>query len=385
VDGFVFDRTGHLLHLRHPRVKRLVGRLLAGNLVSQERNSWIYSRGVYTRYPFQSHFHGLPPEVVADCLLGVIEAQRKPRAKAPKNFAEWVLDTFGDGVARHFMFPYNRKLWTVPPGRLTTEWLGRFVPRPDLRQVILGALADAPDDIGYNASFLYPQRGGIESLVRALARNLKKVICGVAVKGIQLRPRRLVLSNGDRVGFGRLVSCVPLPLLVRMIRGVPERVRVAAGKLRWASVYNLNLGIRDRGVDRHWVYVPEDRFALYRFGYASNFSPNMAPKGAANIYTEVAYRPGGGLDRKRVVNRVIRDLMTIGVIRSRKDILTQKALDLPFAYAIYDRNRTPSAKAILSYLESKDIHSIGRYGRWEYSAMEDAILQGIELADRLRN
>jgi hypothetical protein len=174
-------------------------------------------------------------------------------------------------------------------------------------------------------------------------------------------------------------------MLVRMIRGVPDRVKTAAGKLRWASVYNLNLGIRDRGVDRHWVYVPEDRFALYRFGYASNFSPNVAPGRAANVYTEVAYRPGRGLDRKRVGNRVIRDLRAIGVIRSKKDILTQKALDLPFAYAIYDRNRTPSAKAILSYLESKDIHSIGRYGRWEYSAMEDAILQGLELADRLRN
>ena len=77
VRGFSFDRTGHLLHLRDKRIERLVGSLLEGNLVSRIRNSWIYSHGVYTRYPFQSNFHGLPPEVVTECLLGVIRARVK--------------------------------------------------------------------------------------------------------------------------------------------------------------------------------------------------------------------------------------------------------------------------------------------------------------------
>jgi len=381
VRGFSFDRTGHLLHLRNQRVERLVGSLLEGNLVSRIRNSWIYSHGAYTRYPFQSNFYGLPPEVVTECLLGVVRAQKKKQSQ--KNFADWVLSTFGEGVARHFMFPYNQKLWTVPPRRLTTEWMGRFVPRPDLEKVIAGALADAHDAAGYNAFFLYPRTGGIESLVRALAADVKNAVCGAGVKSIDLKKRRLTLTTGDRVGFGRLVTCAPLPELVKMTRPLPDRVRQAARKLRWSSVYNLNLGIRREDTDRHWVYVPGDRFALYRFGYASNFSERTAPRGKTNVYTEVAYSRYRPLARG-IRSRVIRDLIEIGAIRSKKDVLVTQENRLKYAYAIYDRNRSKAVSTCLKFFESKDIYPVGRYGRWEYGTMEDALLQGLEVSKRLK-
>jgi protoporphyrinogen oxidase len=381
VRGFCFDRTGHLLHLRNKRVERLVGSLLEGNLVSRIRNSWIYSHGVYTRYPFQSNFYGLPPDVVTECLLGVIHAQKEKQSQ--KNFADWVTTTFGEGVARHFMFPYNQKLWTVPPKRLTTEWLGRFVPRPDLRKVIAGALADAHDAAGYNAFFLYPKRGGIESLVRALAEGVRNAVCGVGVKRIDLKKKKLTLTTGDRVGFGRLVSCAPLPELVRMTRPLPERVKAAARELRWSSVYNLNLGIRREDTDRHWVYVPEDRFALYRFGYANNFSERTAPPGRANVYTEVAYSRHRPLPRG-VRSRVVRDLIQIGAIRSKRDVMVTQENHLKYAYAVYDRNRTRAVSTCLRFFESRDIHPIGRYGRWEYGTMEDALLQGLDVSKLLK-
>jgi len=383
VEGFSFDRTGHLLHLRDPRVRTLIKRLLHGNLRELTRDSWIFSHGVYTRYPYQAHFYGLPARVVAECLLGVFRAQgRRQRAK-PANFAAWVRDRFGEGVARHFMFPYNRKLWTVAPASLTTEWLQRFVPRPDLEQVVRGAFEDLPDQSGYNARFFYPRRGGIEVLPAALARGVAKMECGVDVREIDIKARRLVTGSGDRVGFGRLVSCVPLPELIKMIRPVPERVRKAAGKLRWSSVYNLNMGLRGVRTDRHWVYVPEERFALYRFGFANNFSANVAPRGAANIYCEAAYSKRRPIDQKKVKKRVVDDLLAMRVIESRKDIILTHEFRLPYAYVTYDKNRRRSVGILLKFLQSHDIYSIGRYGRWEYGSMEDAISQGLELAAAL--
>jgi protoporphyrinogen oxidase len=286
-------------------------------------------------------------------------------------------------VARHFMFPYNQKLWTVPPRKLTTEWMGRFVPRPDLQKVIAGALADAHDSAGYNAFFLYPKRGGIESLVRALAEEVKNPVCGVGVKRIDLKKRKLTLTTGDRLGFGRLVSCAPLPELVKMTRPLPDRVRAAARKLRWSSVYNLNLGIRRADTDRHWVYVPEDRFALYRFGYANNFSGRTAPPGRANVYTEVAYGRHRPLPRG-IRSRVIRDLIGIGAIRSKRDVLVTQENRLEYAYAIYDRNRARAVDTCLKFFKSRDIHPVGRYGRWEYGTMEDALLQGLQVANLLK-
>lgn len=389
VEGFTFDRTGHLLHLRQARTRRLIGRLLAGQWLEHQRDTWIHSQGVYTRYPFQSHFHGLPAEVAAECLEGVFaahrhQARRRARRRGePERFSDWVLARFGPGVARHFMFPYNRKLWTIAPGRLTSEWIGRFVPRPDLRQVVLGALLDRPSEEGYNARFWYPERGGIEVLPLALARGVRRVLCSAEVIAVDLTRRALRLSTGDELRFGRLISCIPLPDLIGLMRPLPERVRRAARLLKAASVYNLNLGIRDRGERRHWVYVPEDRFALYRFGYASNFSPAVAPEGCAAVYTEVAWRRGRRLDRAGLRRRVLADLTALGVIRSQRDVLLEHPFEIDVAYAIYDSHRTRAVVRLRRFLERREIFPIGRFGRWEYSSMEDAILEGLELADKL--
>ena len=69
-DGFTFDCTGHLLHLRDEAIASLVDRLLPGAFQRHERRALIFSKGVYTPYPFQANLHGLPAAVVAECVGG---------------------------------------------------------------------------------------------------------------------------------------------------------------------------------------------------------------------------------------------------------------------------------------------------------------------------
>ena len=47
-------------------------------MVEVERRARIFSHGATTLYPFQANLFGLPPEVVKECLLGVIEAKLQP-------------------------------------------------------------------------------------------------------------------------------------------------------------------------------------------------------------------------------------------------------------------------------------------------------------------
>src|ERR1700738_1066514 len=64
VDGFHFDPTGHWLHLRDPEIKKLVEtQWLPDQLVTLQRNAAIFSRGVFTRFPYQINTHGLPPDI----------------------------------------------------------------------------------------------------------------------------------------------------------------------------------------------------------------------------------------------------------------------------------------------------------------------------------
>ncbi|MBW2182452.1 MAG: NAD(P)-binding protein, partial [Deltaproteobacteria bacterium] len=69
-DGFTFDYTGHLLHLRNEYTKKLIEKLLPGKIKPHTRCASIYSKGVFTSYPFQANLHGLPKEVIEECSIG---------------------------------------------------------------------------------------------------------------------------------------------------------------------------------------------------------------------------------------------------------------------------------------------------------------------------
>jgi protoporphyrinogen oxidase len=386
-DGFFFDITGHWLHLRDPGMRRLVEELLPGGWLSVERKAAIWSHGRFTRYPYQVNTHGLPPEVIAENVLGFIEAQlgeggRALRDREPRNLAEFILRHLGEGFAKNFMFPYNTKLWTVPPKELSTAWMGRFVPRPTLEQVIRGALGLGGDDAGYNARFIYPAQGGIESLVRALAARLPHPAeCGVRPVSIDAAARTTTLSTGEQVRWRRLVATIGLPELVRLCGDVPAGVSAAAARLRATTVTYLNVGARDvDGPPFHWVYLPEERYGPYRIGSASAAVPSLAPPGGRSFYVE--FSAPGPLDADHVRRECLEALLALGFVRTPGDVLFMDVRSIPHAYVLYDDQYGPAREEILSWLAERDILVAGRYGRWEYSSMEDALLSGRECATK---
>src|SRR5205823_2942577 len=165
------------------------------------------------------------------------------------------------------MFPYNEKLYTVPCEELSPEWGGRFIPRPSLEEVILGAAGPAPEDVGYNASFWYPRQGGIESLARGVAADVRADIrLSSRVQELDLKSRRLRLASGEQLSWDALVLTAPLPACARLLVDAPADVRDAASRLRAVSVTVVEVGARDRaeGERFHWAYFPEKEFPFYR-------------------------------------------------------------------------------------------------------------------------
>jgi protoporphyrinogen oxidase len=387
LNGFTFDYTGHLLHFKNEAVKHLVSRLLEGNLHSVTRNSWIFSKGTYTRYPFQTNLYGLPAEVITECILGFVRAPGNCSGASnhaePVSFAAWIDTTLGPGIARHFMTPYNEKLWTVPLDELTCEWMGRFVPSTSLEEILNGALADQSSNAGYNATFSYPLRGGIEALPRSFAASLANIHTGCELERLDLSSRQLHFKNGQTAQFHRLITTMPLPALLRATSDVPAAVREAAQQLRFTSVCNVNLGV-DRNIsDKHWIYFPEPEYCFYRAGFSHNFSPNQAPAGCSAIYAEVGYSDWKPLNRSGLVERIKTDMVKAGILQSSDRILAELCLDIPCAYVIYDRHHRRCSDLVRTFLRENGIFAIGRYGAWEYSGMEDAIWQGRLAAEEI--
>jgi protoporphyrinogen oxidase len=375
--GFRFDRTGHLLHLRDPEMQALASELLAPQQYRKiARNSAIFSHGVYTRYPFQANTFGLPPEVAYECLSGFLAAHYAPNKPEPKNFEEFCLLHFGAGISKHFMLPYNARLWGVPASEVTSEWCQRFVPLPKLEEVLRGAAGARTPELGYNASFWYPELG-IGTFSAALAAKVPLELSR-APRALDLTRRRLVFDD-EEVPFDVLLSSIPLPALLKLIGTLPPTVAEAASKLRATHLHYFDLGLSVPNPNPyHWIYVPEARYPFYRVGCYSHFSEKLAPPGKSSLYVELAERRSPSPER--ALEAVVAGLRELGLLRSERDIELWRLRTIEYAYVIYDHNYRAALDVIEPFLKQQRIVSSGRYGSWNYSSMEDALIMGRDAA-----
>lgn len=384
--AFTFDYTGHLLHLHDPYGSKFILDLLAGNWAAHERRAWIHSQGADTRYPYQANTRGLPKADALDCAIGFLETVHRPRAlKTKPDFLSWSRATFGDGITKRFMKPYNEKLWQTPLGRMTTEWQGRFVPKPSPSEVLYGALAEQNALFGYNSTFRYPKRGGIQALPDALAARLEPGVLrtGCRARSVDLREKVAIVDGIGEVRYERLVNTLPLCDFLDLASPLPADVRAARRALRWNTVWNLNLGVSRVLSDKHWVYYPEKKYPFYRVGYSSNFSKQLAPKGSSAVYIEVA-RPGGTrVDLPALEASVLRGLRDADVLKKKDEIAVKAWMPVQVGYVVYDFARTPSVTTIFRHLDSLRVQSVGRYGGWKYSFMEETILDGKRAAEKI--
>lgn len=378
--GFRFDRTGHLLHLRDPGIRAMVEELLGGELLAIDRRSRVWSHGVYTEYPFQANTWGLPRDVALECVAGFVRAHERDPGTPPTSFDDFIRRRFGEGIARHFMVPYNTKIWGVSPADMTAEWCDRFVPVPSLEEVLDGAMGPPRAALGYNARFLYPRRG-IGALPEALARGIP-VELSTEPLAIDPRARTVTLAGGEVVPWKALVATIPLPRVVALCGGAaPPEVRAAAGRLRCTGLAYLDVALaRPVETDLHWAYVPEERWPFYRVGVYTNFSPDLAPAGRASLYVELASREAP--DLPTLVPEVTRGLVAMGLVASATDVSFVRARRLDFAYVVYDHDWSAARRVVLDWLDRQKVVCAGRYGAWNYSSMEDALLMGRDAATR---
>ena len=382
-DGFTFDHAGHFLHVHNPFTERLIKDFLIPNLLLIERNAWIHTHNTLIPFPFQANLFNLPDDVKKECLEGFLNKKKPADAK---DFYSWSVGTFGSGITRHFMKPYNEKLWTVSSKTLTSDWAAPFVPAPERNEVIEGTVRQSVKLFGYNPTFYYPKHGGSNALISAFHNHISNINFNEEVISIDSKNRLIETDKGEH-HYDNLISTQPLVKLLEQIPDLPQHILNAKEKLIWNSVYCLNLGVaaKDKQIfeGKHWTYFPEDKYIFYRAGIYSNINPNLAPANHASFYIEISRKPEVKFDKIKALKEIISGLRHAGILSQSNKITTKLWMDMPFAYVIYDKYRTDALKEIHSYLKRNNIYSIGRYGAWKYSFMEESILDAKKLTKEL--
>ena len=382
-----FDKTGHLLHLRTDELKRLIEVELGVPLIKIERNSKIFIHSVFTEYPFQVNLYGLPREIVARCLRDFIKTRMGRRKKRYRTFKDFIYDEFGEGIAEEFLIPYNTKIWTLMPEEMSAGFCEKYIPVPSIDEVINGALGIIKKDIGYNASFYYPERGGIESIIKGFLNHIKaNILYRTKPVRINLKNRLVYLSDNTVFHFNHLISTIPLKVFIGLIEDAPQSIMREAERLSNTSVCYFNvIAKRSTYSIPHWVYLPEKEIPFYRIGSYSAFSRGLTREDYNTFYVEYSYRPGTEFDVINLERRIPPLLKRMGFILHESDVVDIRQFSIEYAYVIFDKYYQTATSKIFDYLRRQRVFSIGRYGRWEYSAMQDAILDGKSAAESIIN
>jgi protoporphyrinogen oxidase len=380
--GFTFDTGGsHIIFSRDQEVLSFMRRMIEENEQRNNRNTKIFYKGRYVKYPFENGLYELPEEDRFFCINGFIRtliAVEKGEIPLPENFREWIYYTFGNGIAECYMVPYNEKIWKYPAEKMSLHWVDGRIPRPPVVDIIKSAIGIETEGYTHQAVFSYPLDGGIEALVRAIAEPLLPFIrTGFRVSSLTRKTGEWHISNGrETITADRIICTIPLQHLLPCLEGVPESVTAACRALVYNSLICVNIGIRGVVPPISWVYIPDKNLGnTNRLSFPSNFSRTTAPDGCSAILAEITHSPGdemSSIPDARLIDEVLHMLESMKICTPDQVVFTSVQRQ-PFAYVVYDLGYQKHIAIVQDYCRSRDIPLVGRFAQFEYLNMDGCI------------
>ncbi len=373
VEGYLFDWTGHWLHLRDQELQAHLEGLLP--LARVTRKAAVFFAGSYLPYPFQSHTAYLPQKERDYCLDTF---KTRPRDLPNSNYEEVLLSKFGEGIYELFLKPYNTKLWGLSPKEMSGEYAVKYIPDPDEAALLHGGTHRIPSRIGYNQTFLYPSKGGMGALAQALAAELPPGVLRVQTPLTALHwSQHIAHTPTGPIQYGNLLFTAPLPSLGTLLEPLPPEIATALSQLRGRRLHFLDLGLRGTpDQDFHWCYVPEPHYPFYRVGIFSTVLPSMAPPNCSSLYVELTTSTPKSAREELAL--CLPGLRKMGLIPSLESVQVCRLRTIEGAYAIPDHAYLPARNFLFPFLRAHDIHCVGRFGRWSYSSMGEDMRAAME-------
>jgi len=399
-EGFTFDYGGHVL-FPHPGYTEFID--LLDRVVPEWHQStpirgvWLDGRLIPT--PVQRNIHRLPLPDLAACLWGL--ALRSPLAESitEPTLQQYLEAEFGKALTRRIMSPLNRKMWAHDPAELGSAWSShrsgskeRNIPQVQIRTLLRNLLLNR-DDPGWTptTTVRYPQVGGMGTIwqraIDLLPQRGRRL--GARVCSVDAGKKELFLECGSVICYERLITSIPLDVLLRMLRDQPG-LRARASDFRAARVQLFGFGLLGempqslRGV--HAFSVPSPQIPFWRVNLPSNFSPGNVPQigNAWSILCESSI-PARSTERhhSEQIEAAVRQM---GLISSSVKVISHFSAELDHGYPVPFAGRDALLNDIQKQLEQFEIYSRGRFGGWRYevSNQDHAFMQGVEVVDRLR-
>lgn len=413
--SFYWDIGGHVLFSHYDAFDQVLDQVMdpENDWLHHDRSAWVWMENRFIPYPIQNNIHRLSTRTFQECLHGLLDLYGNAPSKnattdlSLRHFGDWIDAGFGTGLAKHFLRPYNYKVWAFPVETLSHDWVGERVATVDIKRIIDNHLFDR-DDIGWgpNSRFRFPQKGGTGTIWQRISDALpeKQLHFNACPEKIDLQEKRILFQDGTEAHYDAMISTIPLTDLARMIdtthltgsnneHDLSDRLASLASpsSLKYASTHVVGIALTGETpahlADKCWLYFPENNAPFYRVTIFSNYSPNNVPdrKNSWSLMCEVSESSAKPVDHEKIVEQVIQGAVNTRLIENKSQVHHTWYRREEKGYPTPSVHRNQILFPVLNLLEDFGIHSRGRFGAWRYEVgnMDHSFMQGMECASHL--
>lgn len=365
-----FDFAGHYFHFKDKEeIKALVETVCPFREFN--RKSITYALNRFVPFPIQFHLSYLPAPVRKQILAEILETEFTPAG----NLHDFLEINFGETLFGLFFRPFLTKYYNMDLHNILSDMDKGSIPPPDRERITAGAGGKKFLNAGYNPVFYYPKtslRHFIENYAKIIPSD--RIRINERVVEVDVNDKKVRTDRGEYT-YDKLITSMPLKELVKII--TPGEGFPSHEEFSHISTLLVNAVLKRKRKRFHWVYIADEGVPFYRVGFYP-VHPHPA------CYLEKSVTPDTVIDRERVAEELVFTLKSLKLIESRDEVVFFDARILPVSYVIFTRNWREVVPPTLERLKSYGIHSIGRFGSWNYTSMSDDIKGALHCVRELK-
>lgn len=386
LSGITYDIGPHIIFSKNEEVLRLHSSIIKVNQL--RRSNKVFYKNRFIKYPFENDLSSLPIDDRNYCLNDYLKNPYENYT--PKNMLQFFLSTFGEGITRLYLQPYNEKIWKFDPACMDLQMVER-IPKPPRADVIDSANGKSTEGYLHQLNFYYPSSGGFQTLINAYVdRSINR---GNSLKSNSEITKITKTSNGwlvntkdEKIEFESIINCMPIHEFSKFMN-LPSVMQHHLKKLLYNSIYIVLIKVNKDSIGENFaLYLPDKDIIFHRLSKLNYLGPEYCPDdGGSILMAEVTFRPDSYLstiDYDEIKKMVVDGLVKCKFIEY-KDVESIEIKYEKYAYVIYDLDHRKNIDALLNYYSDLGIMCLGRFAEFEYLNTDGVVERALKMARNL--
>jgi protoporphyrinogen oxidase len=395
--GQTVDMGPHRFFSHDRRVNELWLEVAGKDYRMVNRQTRIYYKGRFFHYPLKAGnaLRNLGMFEATRCMISYLKEKVLPTPDTG-TFESWVSRRFGKRLYQIFFKTYSEKLWGIKCTELDSDFAAQRIKRLSLYEAVKNALLKKRKNVHKTLvdQFAYPVTGS-GSIYRKMAdtviKNGGRMQFNTAVEKVLAdgdRASALVLESGEQRQYDRIISTMPISLLVIRLPGVPPSIKELAGSLKFRNTILVYLKVDNPELfPDQWLYIHSAELQMGRMTNFHNWIPELYGEHRESIlcleYWCYFEDPIWNKDDGYFIELAKKEARATG-LTAGAGISEGHVIRIPRCYPVYFSRYKEVMGPVQDYLDGiKNLHAIGRYGAYKYNNQDHSIIMGILAAENI--